>query len=46
MHFAVTGGAGFIGGHIVKNLIKKGHYASIIDNLNAGWEKWDLDSSF
>ncbi|HIA60030.1 MAG TPA: NAD-dependent epimerase/dehydratase family protein [Pelagibacterales bacterium] len=39
MHFAVTGDVGFIGSHIVKNLIKKGHYASVIDNLNAGWEK-------
>jgi UDP-glucose 4-epimerase len=39
MHFAVIGDAGFIDSHIVENLIKKGHYASVIDNLNAGWEK-------
>ena len=36
MHFAVTGGAGFIGNNIVKNLIKRGHNVCVIDNLNTG----------
>ena len=36
MHFAVTGGAGFIGNNIVKNLIKRGHNVCVIDNLHAG----------
>ena len=36
MKFAVTGGAGFIGSYIVKNLIKNGHTVSIIDNLHTG----------
>lgn len=36
MKFVVTGGAGFIGSHIAKSLINKGHTVTIIDNLNTG----------
>lgn len=32
----VTGGAGFIGSHIVDLLISKGHNVAIIDNLSSG----------
>ena len=32
----VTGGAGFIGSHIVKNLIERGDYVIVIDNLFTG----------
>jgi UDP-glucose 4-epimerase len=36
MHFAVTGGAGFVGSHLVNYLIKEGHSISVIDNLSYG----------
>ena len=36
MHFAVTGGAGFVGSHLVNYLIKEGHSVSVIDNLSYG----------
>jgi UDP-glucose 4-epimerase len=36
MKFVVTGGAGFIGSHIAKFLVKSGHKVSIIDNLYRG----------
>jgi len=36
MKFVVTGGAGFIGSYIVKNLVKNGHTVSVIDNLHTG----------
>lgn len=36
MRFAVTGGAGFVGSHLVKLLIKKGHKVIVIDNLHTG----------
>ena len=36
MNILVTGGAGFIGSHIVDSLISKGHNVIIIDNMLTG----------
>lgn len=36
MKFIVTGGAGFIGSHLTKYLIKKGHSVTVIDSLRRG----------
>ncbi len=36
MKILVTGGAGFIGSHIVDALISRGHRVVVIDNLSAG----------
>ena len=36
MHFAVTGGAGFVGSYLVKLLVKEGHKITVIDNLRKG----------
>jgi len=39
MKYVVTGGAGFIGSHIVKFLVGEKHTVSVIDNLQVGTKK-------
>ncbi len=36
MRYVVTGGAGFVGSHLVKLLVKNGHDVTVIDNLIKG----------
>ena len=42
MNIAVTGGAGFIGSHIVEYLVSRGDIVTVIDNLHTG-KKENLD---
>ena len=42
MNYVITGGEGFIGSHLAKALLEKGHSVKIIDNLSTG-TKSNLD---
>jgi UDP-glucose 4-epimerase len=41
----VTGGAGFIGSHLINDLLKKGHSVLVLDNLSSG-KKQNLEKAF
>jgi UDP-glucose 4-epimerase len=38
--YIVTGGAGFVGSHLVKALVDRGHEVVVIDNLYSGYESY------
>ncbi len=37
--YLVTGGAGFIGGHLAEELVRRGHQVRILDNFSSGKEE-------
>jgi UDP-glucose 4-epimerase len=38
MNIMVTGGAGYIGSHTVRELVKRGNQVLVLDNLSRGHE--------
>ncbi|MEM2668317.1 MAG: GDP-mannose 4,6-dehydratase, partial [Candidatus Methanomethylicaceae archaeon] len=50
IRIAITGGAGFIGSHLVDKLMEKGAIINVIDNLSKGYieniSKWINNENF
>ena len=46
MTILVTGGAGYIGSHLVKALLEKNHAVLTLDNLSSGYKKFVLGGDF
>ena len=46
MNILVVGGAGYIGSHMVKHLMAKGHQVIVVDNLSTGYRDAVLADSF
>ena len=40
MKILVTGGAGFIGSHVVDAFLASGHDVAVVDNLTTGDTRW------
>jgi len=39
MHILVSGGAGFIGGHLCRHLVNEGHVVSAVDNFDPYYDR-------
>lgn len=46
MNVLVTGGAGYIGSHMVKRLMELGHEVTVLDNLSTGHVESVLAADF
>jgi len=46
MNILVVGGAGYIGSHMVKRLLKDGHHVIVVDNLSTGYKDAVLAKTF
>ncbi len=46
MHILVTGGAGFIGSHVVDAFVAAGHHVAIVDNLTSGVANLNPEATF
>ena len=46
MNILVVGGAGYIGSHMVKRLLKDGHHVMVMDNLSKGYRNAVLCKTF
>ncbi len=42
MDILVTGGAGFIGSHLVENLVLEGNNVSVVDDFSSGKQNYDI----